>query len=426
MTRRPPLFPLGLLALLPACGHRADPLPPLRKTPPAPAEFRLAQRGEGLELAANAPAVSVDGASYRELALEFLYAQGQADLEKAGQSLLVRAAPGTRVDRTLPLPAPGSLLRAAVRAIAGGEKGPRTLTKTLVVQKPLEAPRELQAALAGDGVGLTWQGVPPTAVPPPPLPVKPFSSGATGSARPSTPSAAPAAPVVKPAAPAVTPAAPAVTPAAPVTKGEPVPAPTGGAPPEPAKAAAPSGGAATGTPQASTSAAKTEAAPAPRTNGFFVYRRTRDAAYGAPLGEAPLEIKDLKDTSAPLGVTVCYVVRAVGSVDPLIESAPSNEVCLEPRDITPPATPAGLAVLPRGGGLELLWSPSSEEDLAGYRVYRSAGGAAPARLAELPAEKTSYLDQAVQPGARYAYTISAFDKAGNESPPSDPVEAALP
>ncbi len=95
-------------------------------------------------------------------------------------------------------------------------------------------------------------------------------------------------------------------------------------------------------------------------------------------------------------------MRAVGSTDPLIESAPSNEACLERRDITPPAVPAGLAVLPRQGGLELLWSPSSEEDLAGYRVYRAAAGAAPERLAELDPGKTSYLDEGAQKGVATA------------------------
>ena len=119
-------------------------------------------------------------------------------------------------------------------------------------------------------------------------------------------------------------------------------------------------------------------------------------------------------------------MRAVASTEPLIESAPSNEACLERRDITPPGAPVGLAVLPRQGGLELLWSPSPEEDLAGYRVYRAAEGSAPQRLAELAPSKAAYLDESAVKGVVYHYTLTAFDQAGNESPPSDAVEASLP
>jgi len=170
-------------------------------------------------------------------------------------------------------------------------------------------------------------------------------------------------------------------------------------------------------------------APAPpprRRSGFSVYRRTATGKYDEPLEGEPLERRTLTDPQAPLGVQVCYVVRAVGSTDPLIESAPSNEVCAERRDITPPAAPAGLAVLPRQGGLELLWSPSPEEDLAGYRVYRAAGQGEPERLAELLPAQASFLDESAKKGVSYRYTLTAFDKAGNESGPSDPVEATLP
>ena len=93
--------------------------------------------------------------------MEFLYAEGSKDLEKAGDRRAVPAAPGSRVALSLPLPAPGTTVRAAARGVAGGEKGPRTLTLAVVVQAPLEAPRELTAALAEDGVALSWRGARP-------------------------------------------------------------------------------------------------------------------------------------------------------------------------------------------------------------------------------------------------------------------------
>src|SRR5512143_3364728 len=94
--RRPPVL-LLVLALSPACGHRGDPLPPRRRTPPPPQEFRLAQRGDALEARAIAPSSSIDGVPYEAVSVEFLWAEGQKDLEKAGQHRTVPATPGGRV-----------------------------------------------------------------------------------------------------------------------------------------------------------------------------------------------------------------------------------------------------------------------------------------------------------------------------------------
>jgi fibronectin type 3 domain-containing protein len=112
----------------------------------------------------------------------------------------------------------------------------------------------------------------------------------------------------------------------------------------------------------------------------------------------------------------------VGSVDPLIESAPSNEACVEVRDIVPPAPPGGLAVVPRDGALEVVWSPSPDVGLATYRVYRAAAGAEAERVAEIPAGTTTWVDTTGEGGVLYRYTVTAVDAAGNEGPSSGSAE----
>ena len=76
-----------------------------------------------------------------------------------------------------------------------------------------------------------------------------------------------------------------------------------------------------------------------------------------------------------------------------------------------------MAALGAADGVEVSWSPSTESDLASYRVYRTAEGKTE-RVGEVAAPETSFRDSRAVPGTRYTYTVTAVDKAGNESPPS--------
>ena len=408
MPKRPAFLLATLAVLTPACGHRGDPLPPRRRTPPAPHDFRLAQRGDALEARATAPLASVDGVAYESLTVEFLYAEGLKDIEKAGRRQAVAALPGSRVVEALPLPVPGTILRVAARAVASGEKGPRTLTLSFVAQAPPEAPSELRAALAEDGVALLWHGVRPKAIA---LPAPAPTPGLP--ALPGTPLPPGARPTALPPASAPPPAVPPAAAVPPVAAVSPAPVPV-----QPPAAGARAG---------SEPVAEAGATPvAPRRNGFLVYRRIGGAAFGEPLVGEPLDGRSLLDPGVPLGATACYVVRAVASTEPLVESAPSNEACVDMRDITAPAAPAGVAVLPREGGLEVIWAPSADADLAGYRVYRTAPGTPREKIAEVGTNRSSWLDETARRGVAYAYTVAAFDQAGNEGASAEPVEASLP
>jgi fibronectin type 3 domain-containing protein len=110
----------------------------------------------------------------------------------------------------------------------------------------------------------------------------------------------------------------------------------------------------------------------------------------------------------------------------VVESSSAPEACVENKDVFPPAPPTGVAALAHEDGVEVSWSPSLEADLASYRVYRAAAGSRPVRLAEVAAPETSYRDATAPPGAALAYTVTAVDRDGNESPPSAAVEALRP
>jgi hypothetical protein len=155
-----------------------------------------------------------------------------------------------------------------------------------------------------------------------------------------------------------------------------------------------------------------------------VYRRGKDGTYGAPLDPKPTPGTSYRDTAVAANDSWCYVVRGVAGTEPLVESPNSSEACVSVRDVFAPAAPTGVAALAAGGVVDVSWSPSTEADLASYRVYRSEGGE-PEKLAELPASETRFRDEKAVVGGSYAYTVTAVDKDGNESGPSAPARARL-
>jgi fibronectin type 3 domain-containing protein len=160
------------------------------------------------------------------------------------------------------------------------------------------------------------------------------------------------------------------------------------------------------------------------TGGSALVYRKKGAAreYETPLDRTPTTAAAYRDTSVAPGDSWCYVVRAVGGTEPLVESAPSSEACVSVRDVFAPAAPTGVAALAAGGVVDVSWSPSTEADLGSYRVYRSDGGE-PRKLAEVPAAETRYRDETAEIGPTYSYTVTAVDKDGNESTPSAPAKA---
>jgi fibronectin type 3 domain-containing protein len=140
----------------------------------------------------------------------------------------------------------------------------------------------------------------------------------------------------------------------------------------------------------------------------------------------PVAAPPFRDTTISPGEHWCYVVRTVASTEPVVESASSGEACIENKDVFPPAPPTGVAALVRDDGVEVSWSPSLEADLASYRVYRAAAGGPAVRLAEVAAPETSFRDLTAPRGGVLAYTVTAVDQDGNESPPSRAVEARRP
>jgi hypothetical protein len=118
------------------------------------------------------------------------------------------------------------------------------------------------------------------------------------------------------------------------------------------------------------------------------------------------------DSMADFGAPYKYFVQAIAGEDH--QSEASATVSITPLDTFAPAVPAGVTAVAGVNAIELAWERNTEDDFAGYFVYRSSGGGAVARVAG-PIDEPTYSDRAVEAGMKYGYAVSAVDKAGNES-----------
>jgi hypothetical protein len=180
-------------------------------------------------------------------------------------------------------------------------------------------------------------------------------------------------------------------------------------------------------------AAATDEAPGVQYN---VYASTKPAAGTAaaaapapaptPLNAKPLdETSFVKDGAEP-DKEQCFVVRSIAVVgSSAIESAPSDPICVTPKDTFPPAAPKGLTAVGDTGAVNLVWDANTESDLAGYVVLRAESpGDNMQALMRDSIRENRYVDRAVTAGVTYFYTVIAVDKAGNRSTPSNRVQEA--
>lgn len=180
--------------------------------------------------------------------------------------------------------------------------------------------------------------------------------------------------------------------------------------------------------------------------GYHVYRGELDPTSPIPASNdisqakwksppillGPSQTNVYRDTLFDFGRAYVYLVRSVVIADGNpIESDDSFPAIVTPRDTFPPAPPQSVveAEIPGADGavsVDLSWSINLETDWAGYRIYRSEkqGERGQPLNAELLLSP-SYRDISVQPAHRYWYTVTAVDRAGNESEPSEAVLADL-
>jgi hypothetical protein len=188
-----------------------------------------------------------------------------------------------------------------------------------------------------------------------------------------------------------------------------------------------------------TSTGESQALPAPGIQlRYRIYRRDESSGKDAIAGEVPLGERgtvsftdsgfDWEKTYLYRITTVSIIQRAGSEVQ--VEGDDTAPIRVIAHDIFPPAVPTGLQAAFSGEGqkpfIDLIWSPVTNADLAGYNVYRGEVSGSVVKLNTDIVKSPSYRDSAVASGKTYTYSVTAVDVRGNESHHSEETSEPVP
>ena len=164
--------------------------------------------------------------------------------------------------------------------------------------------------------------------------------------------------------------------------------------------------------------------------GFNIYRtdESQTELSHQAINSALVSGTEYADKTFQFGKDYRYIVRAVslGTGGAEVESLNSNTIAVAPRDVFAPAAPERPSVAapePSSARLAIFFAANKETDIAGYNIYRSTDPDLPkqswTKLNQALLTRTTYQDDRVEPGKTYYYYVTAVDKAGNVSQPSE-------
>ena len=165
--------------------------------------------------------------------------------------------------------------------------------------------------------------------------------------------------------------------------------------------------------------------------GYNIYRADVKDGPAKLLNKTPVSNTQFQDEFFAFEKEQQYFVRAVsiGSNGDPAESRESNIVAVTPVDTFAPDPPASITLAATQNSISIFFAANVEKDIAGYRIYRSTDANTPQANWELLTPNllttNTFRDDNVQPGVRYFYYITAVDKKGNVSVPSETVSEMI-
>ena len=166
--------------------------------------------------------------------------------------------------------------------------------------------------------------------------------------------------------------------------------------------------------------------------GYNVYRSSSEKEPAKLLNKTPVNDTTFTDRLFEFNKDYFYFVRSVsvGAEGARLESLESNIVKVTPKDVFPPTSPDAITLGATPTSISIFFANNPENDIAGYRIYRSADPAVDKTnwtvLTKELLTTNTFQDTGVEAGKTYYYYLTATDKAGNVSQPSTVVSETVP
>jgi len=181
----------------------------------------------------------------------------------------------------------------------------------------------------------------------------------------------------------------------------------------------------------------TRVAPQGLSYVYRIYRREENGkdqiVVDLPLDAAPNSFLDRNfdwEKKYTYRATVVTLIHREAAPESQVEGDDTLEASVFAHDIFPPAPPSGLQAVFSGENqqsfIDLIWNPNTENDLAGYNVFRHESGAPAVKINSDLVKLPAFRDLKVSPGKKYFYSVSAVDIRGNESPRSEEANETVP
>lgn len=166
--------------------------------------------------------------------------------------------------------------------------------------------------------------------------------------------------------------------------------------------------------------------------GYNVYRSESEKVPARLLNQTPVSGTSFEDRFFDFEKQYFYFVRAVslGTDAAPTESTESNIVSIKPVDTFPPSAPAAVTIAATPTAISIFFPANPETDIDGYTVYRSTDESLPkeqwTRMTPELLKINTFQDETVESGRRYFYYVTATDRFGNVSQPSEVVSELVP
>ena len=166
--------------------------------------------------------------------------------------------------------------------------------------------------------------------------------------------------------------------------------------------------------------------------GYNIYRSASDKVPGKLLNKTPVSGRTFDDEFFEFDKPQFYFVRAVsvGTGGEPIESRESNVIEVRPKDTFAPSSPSAITLAATPTTISIFFATNPEKDVAGYRIYRSEDPTLEKSKWQLLTTNllttNTFQDSKVKSGKTYYYFLTATDKAGNVSGPSEVVSESVP